>query len=47
MFTIVLLAVLDVIFCKTEAVIVLNGLLVAGSLLAVTVKLYRRWSAEY
>ncbi len=46
LFAIVLLAVLDLIFCSMKAVSVLNGLLVAGSLLAVAVKLFQRWSAK-
>lgn len=46
LFAIVLLAALDIIFCSTKVICVLNGLLVAGSLLLVAVKLYQRWSAK-
>lgn len=46
LFAIVLLAVLDIIFCSIKAVYILNALLVAGSLLGIAVKLFRRWSAE-
>lgn len=42
----VALAVLDLIFCKTGAVLTFNALAVAGSLAALAVKLYRRWSAK-
>lgn len=45
LFAIVLLAALDVIFCSTRAVYILNALLVGGSLLAGAVKLFRKWSA--
>lgn len=46
LFLIVLLAVLNVIFCKTAAISVLNGLLVSVELLAVVVILYLKWSAK-
>lgn len=46
LFAIVLLAALDVIFCSTRAVYILNALLIAGSLLGIAVKLYQRWSAR-
>ena len=43
LFAIVLLAVLDIIFCSVKAVYIINALLVAGSLLGIAVKLYRKW----
>lgn len=46
LFAIVLLAVLDIIFCSVKAVYIINALLVAGSLLGIAVKLYREWSGE-
>ena len=46
LFAIVLLAVLDIIFCSVKAVYIINALLVAGSLLGIAVKLYRKWSGE-
>lgn len=46
LFAIVLLAVLDIIFCSVRAVYIINALLVAGSLLGIAVKLYRKWSGE-
>lgn len=46
LFLIVLPAVLNLIFCKTAAISVLNGLLVSVELLAVVVILYLKWSAK-
>lgn len=46
LFAIVLLAVLDIIFCSVKAVYIINALLVAGFLLGIAVKLYRKWSGE-
>lgn len=46
LFAIVLLAVLDIIFCSVKAVYIINALLVAGPLLGIAVKLYRKWSGE-
>lgn len=46
LFLIVLLAALNVIFCKTTAVGVLNVLVTSAELLAVCVILYLKWSAE-
>ena len=46
LFAIVLLAVLDIIFCSTKAVYILNALLVAGSLLGIAVKLFQKWRAR-
>ena len=46
MLALVALAVLDLIFCKTAAISVLNGLLVGAELLAAVVILYLKWSAD-
>lgn len=47
LFALVLLAVLDIIFCTQNKIVeLINALLVAGSLLGIAVKLYRKWSGE-
>ena len=46
LFAIVLLAVLDIIFCSRKITYVLNALLVAGTLLFGAVKLFRKWSEK-
>lgn len=46
LFLVVLLAVLNIIFCKTSALSVVNALLVSAELLAAAVILYMRWSAR-
>lgn len=47
LFGLVLLAVLDIIFCAQNIFVEwLNGLLVAGTLLWIAVNKYKRWSDD-
>ena len=44
LFALVLLAVLDIIFCTQNKIVeLINGLLVAGALGVAAYKLYQRW----
>jgi len=47
LFALVLLAVLDIIFCTQNKIVeLINGLLVAGALGVAAYKLYQRWSEK-